>query len=156
MNMNIFMYVCAPHACLVFMEARRGCYIPWNCSCNTCDPPCEWWDPKLGPLQAAGALNRWAISSAVYSEVPKLCYSLFALFLEVSKKNRRPRSLKVFYYLCFVCMFVGVHVEARGQLERVSFPFHYVGPRDQTEVVRLGSRCWFSYLGILFIKNVGI
>lgn len=51
-------------------------------------------------------------------------------------------------FVCvFVCVFVHVHVhghrvnsicnEARGQLVGVVLFFHYMGPRDQTQVPRL-------------------
>ena len=30
----ICMYVCAPHACLVLVEVRRGCWLHWKWSCR--------------------------------------------------------------------------------------------------------------------------
>lgn len=40
-----------------------------------------------------------------------------------------------------VCVYHGVHMELRGQLAGVDFSFHYVGPKDRSQVVRLGSKC---------------
>lgn len=42
------MYICVSCACLVPMEVRIGCHIPWNWNCGWL---CGCWELKLRPLQ---------------------------------------------------------------------------------------------------------
>lgn len=41
---------------LVPVEVRRGHWIPQNCSCGLCEPPCRCWKLSPSPLQEEQAL----------------------------------------------------------------------------------------------------
>lgn len=45
------MYGWAPHACLVPLEVRSGCWIFGTGVRSGCEPTCGFWEMKLGPLQ---------------------------------------------------------------------------------------------------------
>lgn len=57
-----------------------------------------------------------------------------------SPRISRPRCCCIIYCM-HVCAYHGMHMDMRGQLAGVDFSFPYMGPKDQFQVVRLGSKC---------------
>lgn len=51
MCMFVFVYICAPCACLVSMETGRGHWVPQIRVVDGCELPCECWDPNRSLLQ---------------------------------------------------------------------------------------------------------
>lgn len=50
LHVKAYMFVCAPHVCLVSREARRGRRSSWDWSYSCCEPPCVGgcWALSLG------------------------------------------------------------------------------------------------------------
>lgn len=56
----------------------------------------------------------------------------------------------------FICQCHSVHAKVREQAEVLFLFLHYVGHRDQTQMVRLGSKCLYllRYLTNPYLLNV--
>lgn len=56
-------------ACLVPVQARKGCEIPLELTTDGCDLPCGCWksNPGRSSARAASAPNYWAVFSAPHS-----------------------------------------------------------------------------------------
>lgn len=58
----MWMYVCAPHGCLVPAEVRGGHWTPRTRVMNGHEPPRACWESNMGPLQEQPVLNCSAFS----------------------------------------------------------------------------------------------
>lgn len=60
-----YKYVCTPHACLLPVKVRSGCWIPGTGVMNTCEPPYNMLgtEPQL-PIRATSTVTNRAISTA--------------------------------------------------------------------------------------------
>jgi hypothetical protein len=95
----------------------------------------------------------------------------YTLFLN-STRDESTKSFEGFDFLVYI-YYIGrvvhapatvhtrhsTHVEVRGQFAGVIFSFHHVGPKEQTQVVRLyGKHLYllghFSGLGLPFLKTI--
>lgn len=52
----VYMYVCGPCLCLVFVEVRRGSQFPETGVTDSCKFPCRSWELNLGPSKEQSLL----------------------------------------------------------------------------------------------------
>lgn len=68
------MYVCMYECAACASKVRGGHHVPWNCSSDSCELLCEYWEPYMGPLQKQQVL---LITEPPLQPSPSQAYILF-------------------------------------------------------------------------------
>lgn len=92
------MYVCMYECAACASKVRGGHHVPWNCSSDSCELLCEYWEPYMGPLQKQQVL---LITEPPLQPSPSQAYILFlcvcvcvCVHLYVCLGTPRPEVLK--------------------------------------------------------------